>query len=177
MVASLTLAFGGRGCWKQVGRVCGRSWSLDCPSTSRSRSGSAATVSINVRDLAQLFNSFDPSPLWDRDLDRVAAEFIEEEFRDKQSAEVWHDGPVASSLRVAVPDLTRLAFRQGGRFSADQVRRVIDGRAPFPPYGMRDISVWGQAFRVAVASGPQSERRADGLIELLVEYLRSIRRE
>ena len=54
------------------------------------RTGSAATVSIHVRELAQLFNSLDPSPFWDRDLDRVAAEFIEDEFRDKQSAGVWH---------------------------------------------------------------------------------------
>jgi hypothetical protein len=54
------------------------------------RTGSAATVNIHVRELAQLFNSLDPSPFWDRDLDRVAAEFIEDEFRDKQSARVWH---------------------------------------------------------------------------------------
>jgi len=54
------------------------------------RTGSAATVNIHVRELAQLFNSLDPSPFWDRDLDRGAAEFIEGEFRDKQSAEVWH---------------------------------------------------------------------------------------
>jgi hypothetical protein len=29
-----------------------------------------ATVSVHVRDFAQLFNSLDPSPFWDRDLDR-----------------------------------------------------------------------------------------------------------
>ena len=50
------------------------------------RTRSAATVSIHVHDLAQMFNSLDPSPFWDRDLDRAAAEFIEEEFRDKQAA-------------------------------------------------------------------------------------------
>ena len=54
------------------------------------RTGSAATVSIHVHDLAQMFNSLDPSPFWDRDLDRAAAEFIEEEFRDKQAARIWH---------------------------------------------------------------------------------------
>jgi hypothetical protein len=54
------------------------------------RTGSAATVSIHVHDLAQMFNSLDPSPFWDRDLDRAAAEFIEEEFRDKQAAGIWH---------------------------------------------------------------------------------------
>lgn len=51
---------------------------------------SAATVSLHVRDLAQLFNSLDPSPFWDRDLDPEAAQFIEEEFSDKRSAETWH---------------------------------------------------------------------------------------
>jgi hypothetical protein len=37
-----------------------------------------------------LFSSLDPSPFWDRDLDRIEAEFIEDEFRDKQFANVWH---------------------------------------------------------------------------------------
>jgi hypothetical protein len=54
------------------------------------RVGSTATVSVHVRELAQLFNSLDPAPFWDRDLDRAAAEFIEDEFRDKQSADIWH---------------------------------------------------------------------------------------
>jgi hypothetical protein len=37
-----------------------------------------------------MFNSLDPSPFWDRDLDRDAAQFIEEEFSDKRSADMWH---------------------------------------------------------------------------------------
>jgi hypothetical protein len=37
-----------------------------------------------------MFNSLDPSPFWDRDLDRAAAEFIEEEFSEKGAADVWH---------------------------------------------------------------------------------------
>lgn len=49
-----------------------------------------ATVNVHVRDLAQLFHSLDPSPFWDRDLDRDAAAFIEDEFRDKRSADAWH---------------------------------------------------------------------------------------
>jgi len=51
--------------------------------------GSSAIVNIYVRDLSQLFNSLDPSPFWDRDLDREAAQFIEEEFSDKLTAHVW----------------------------------------------------------------------------------------
>lgn len=56
----------------------------------RKRPGSSATVNIHVRDLSQMFNSLDPSPFWDRDLDREAAEFIEEEFSEKAAADVWH---------------------------------------------------------------------------------------
>jgi hypothetical protein len=57
---------------------------------------------VHVRELGQLFNSLDPAPFWDRDLDRAAAEFIEGEFRDKQSAAVWH-------LHVHVLEGDRLA--------------------------------------------------------------------
>jgi hypothetical protein len=54
------------------------------------RGGTTATVRVHVRSLAQLFNSLDPSPFWDRDLDPTAAEFIEDEFREKLSAHTWH---------------------------------------------------------------------------------------
>jgi hypothetical protein len=54
------------------------------------KAAGSATVSIHVRDAARLFNSLDPSPFWDRDLDRDAAAFIEEEFSDKPAADVWH---------------------------------------------------------------------------------------
>lgn len=70
---------------------------------------SAATVSVHVHDLAQLFNSLDPSPFWDRDLDPNAAQFIEEEFSEKLSADTWHlhvhaqDGlALAADLQAAV---------------------------------------------------------------------------
>ncbi len=75
----------------------------------RRRAAITATVSVHIRQLAQLFNSLDPSPFWDRDLDRTAADFIEDEFRDKQSAAVWHlhvfvqEGDTsASDLQTAV---------------------------------------------------------------------------
>ncbi len=81
------------------------------------RSSGAATVSIHVRDLAQMFNSLDPSPFWDRDLDRGAAEFIEEEFSEKRSVGVWHlhvhaqeNTALAADLQAAVENYyTRLA--------------------------------------------------------------------
>ncbi len=83
----------------------------------RKRGSAVATVSVHVRELAQLFNSLDPSPFWDRDLDRGAATFIEEEFADKQSAQGWHlhvhtqqDSAAVSDLQEAVENYyTRLA--------------------------------------------------------------------
>ena len=56
----------------------------------RHRASSSAVVNIHIRDLSQLFNSLDPSPFWDRDLDREAAAFIEEEFSEKLSAASWN---------------------------------------------------------------------------------------
>ena len=38
------------------------------------------------------------------------------------------DGPVSSLIRIGVPDLTRIAQRDGGEFPTEDVRRTIDGR-------------------------------------------------
>lgn len=48
-----------------------------------------STVSLRLRHLGQLFSSFDPSPFWDRDLDRDAAAFVEEEFADRPRDRPW----------------------------------------------------------------------------------------
>jgi len=73
------------------------------------RHGGSASVNIHVRDLAQMFNSLDPSPFWDRDLDRAAAEFIEDEFGEKRGADAWHlhihaheGAALASSIQAAI---------------------------------------------------------------------------
>jgi hypothetical protein len=50
---------------------------------------SVSSVGVHVRRLGQLFNSLDPSPFWDRDLDRAAAEFVESEFRDRPRDRGW----------------------------------------------------------------------------------------
>jgi hypothetical protein len=39
-------------------------------------SGNVRLIEVNVRDVAQLFNSMDPSPFHDKDLDREADEYI-----------------------------------------------------------------------------------------------------
>jgi mono/diheme cytochrome c family protein len=84
------------------------------------------------------------------------------------------DGPVSNSLRVMVPDLTRLSIRHGGTFPEDAVRRIIDGRTVKPPHGPRYMPVWGYEFRAAESQPQSAERKAELVLDKLVEYLQLI---
>ena len=44
------------------------------------------------------------------------------------------DGVVAASFSIMVPDLTRIAKRQGGIYPAEKVRQIIDGRTALMHY-------------------------------------------
>lgn len=57
------------------------------------------------------------------------------------------DGPVASALRVRPPDLTLLAKHADGKFPADKIRRIVDGRDPVKGHGGADMPIWGDAFK------------------------------
>lgn len=105
----------------------------------------------------------------------TGVELYQEHCASCHGAQAHGDGPVALSLRVAVPDLTRIAAREGGKFPVDRVRSVIDGRTPLAPHGTRNMPVWGWAFRASTTStDPQAEYRTQALIGLLADYLRSI---
>lgn len=84
----------------------------------------SATVSIHVRDPAQLFNSLDPSPFWDRDLDRDAATFIEEEFADKRTAAVWHLNVNLHDGRVDAIDVQQAIENYYERLAATARRQM-----------------------------------------------------
>jgi hypothetical protein len=89
-----------------------------------SHRGDSATVNVHVRDLSQLFNSLDPSPFWDRDLDRDAASFIEDEFRDKRTAVAWHLHVHTHEGQPLAGDLQRAIKTYYGRL-AGSVRREL----------------------------------------------------
>jgi hypothetical protein len=85
------------------------------------------------------------------------------------------DGPVASLLKIGVPDLTRLAQHDGGEFPAEDVRRTIDGRWDRRAHGARDMPVWGWQLYDSSAANDSAERaQVDSMIGRLVDYLRSI---
>jgi mono/diheme cytochrome c family protein len=57
------------------------------------------------------------------------------------------DGPLAKSLKVVPPDLTRISIRNGGRFPSDRIQRVISGQAALEKgHGTGDMPVWGPIF-------------------------------
>jgi len=57
------------------------------------------------------------------------------------------DGPMAKSLKVGPPDLTRLALRNGGKFPMDRVQKIIASQEAVPAgHGTREMPVWGPVF-------------------------------
>lgn len=87
------------------------------------------------------------------------------------------DGPVAGTLNVLVPDLTRLAERHDGRFPAMEIRDVIDGRALVIAHGPRTMPVWGYEFWIEEGADVVAEADARELINRLVTHIESIQRE
>ena len=84
------------------------------------------------------------------------------------------DGPVASGLPIAVPDLTRLQARKGDVFPEDVLRKIIDGREVVIVHGTRFMPVWGYEFWVEEGADDAAQERVDTIVENLIEYLRSI---
>ena len=58
-------------------------------------------------------------------------------------------GPVAPSLRVAVPDLTTMAARHGGVFPTTRVASFVTGtqERAAPAHGSKEMPVWGPIFQ------------------------------
>ena len=77
-------------------------------------------------------------------------------------------------LRVAPPDLTRIAARRGGAFPQDEIARFIDGRAAVTAHGLREMPVWGRVFAEPIADGTTGEEVVRGQLWILVSYLESI---
>jgi len=65
------------------------------------------------------------------------------------------DGPVAKTLKPRVPDLTRIAIRNGGAFPTEQVRQTIDGQQVKAAHGTRDMPVWDGSYMPSRARMPR----------------------
>ena len=82
------------------------------------------------------------------------------------------DGPLAALLRRPPADLTVLARKNGGVYSAEMVARIIDGRKPLAGHGGGDMPVWGEAFG-NTADGAEATPRK---IAALVAYLQTMQK-
>jgi len=80
-------------------------------------------------------------------------------------------GPVAASLKGAVPDLTVLP-RKDGEFDAARVRTSIDGTKAKAPHGSREMPVWGKVFENRAVKSGDGWAQAD--IASLTQYIKSI---
>ena len=74
------------------------------------------------------------------------------------------DGPAVPALKVAPPDLTLLAQKNGGKFPTFEVQNSIRGDANTPAaHGSVKMPVWGELFR--------SVNSDDAMIQLRVHNL------
>lgn len=86
------------------------------------------------------------------------------------------DGPVSKAFSSEVPDLTLIARRQGGKFPADRIERIIDGRFTLLSHGTRDMPVWGIELARTELGSPDAERAAQLMIQRLLQHVQSLQR-
>lgn len=55
-------------------------------------------------------------------------------------------GPVAASLKTAVPDLTVIEKREG-KFPQARIQSIINGETTFAAHGPKEMPVWGFVLR------------------------------
>jgi mono/diheme cytochrome c family protein len=84
------------------------------------------------------------------------------------------DGPVQPSLKVSVPDLTRIAERHGGVFPREPIREIIDGRTLYAAHGARTMPVWGFEFLGSSTNDELARREAQKTVDRLVRYLETL---
>jgi mono/diheme cytochrome c family protein len=80
------------------------------------------------------------------------------------------NGPMAPALKTPPPDLTQIAVRNGGMFSAKKVERIISGESELTSHGTREMPLWGPIFSQVAWDQDLGRVR----IANLVKYLESI---
>jgi len=78
-------------------------------------------------------------------------------------------GPAVPALKVAPPDLTLLAKRNNGKFSADYVNTVVAHGVNTPAHGSAEMPIWGPVF-----VGLNDRRLVVLRVNKLSEYLETL---
>ena len=89
------------------------------------------------------------------------------------------DGPAASALKNALPDLTGLAEKNDGKFPRQEVEDSITGKSRVVSHGTIDMPIWGQAFEGVRPDWKMFRREALARQRIynLTEYLATIQAE
>ena len=80
------------------------------------------------------------------------------------------NGPAATALKKVPADLTTVAKRNGGKFSAADVEAVIMGQEVMASHGSRDMPIWGPVFQSLAPDRSFMKLRVSNL----VDYIKSI---
>lgn len=79
-------------------------------------------------------------------------------------------GPMAQSLKVHPPDLTRIAARNGGKFPLARIERIISGEDQLPAaHGTREMPLWGPIFSEIAWDQDLGRVRVDNVARYLLE--------
>ncbi len=83
-------------------------------------------------------------------------------------------GPASVAFKESLQDLTLISQRNGGKFSEQHVRDVIEGKQPvLPAHGTREMPIWGPIFHQVEADQDWGEVR----LEEVTKYLESIQKK
>ena len=73
-----------------------------------------------------------------------------------------------------VPDLTRLAQKNGGRYPFEEVHQVVDGRSQYQWHRRRrGMPYWGEVFQMEEGN-PASKAKVEARIAAIVDYIRGL---
>jgi mono/diheme cytochrome c family protein len=83
-------------------------------------------------------------------------------------------GPASVALKHAVPDLTLLSQRSGGKFPYQHVKEIIEGKEPGPlAHGDREMPIWGPIFHEVESDEDWGEVR----LEAVTKHVESIQQK
>lgn len=135
--------------------------------------GPTAVIEVRIHELAQLFNSLDPSPFKERDLAKEAEEHIVDWARELPS-----DVPIVISIRV--PDVEARKASEYGLAVA--ISNYFDARAAVVDRDLRELFRVGRRYlsiglpvllgcfaashwiRTSIGNGPLGQALAESLI-------------
>ena len=73
-------------------------------------------------------------------------------------------GPASFALKHAVPDLTLISQRNGGKFPYEHVGEIIEGKQPGPlAHGDQEMPIWGPIFHEVESDQDWGEVRLDAI--------------